>query len=73
MLFKHIKGHKKIPMARVVPTQARREPDFDSGGFPEPGFRVRGEEGAEKKKTAFPTERHTSQSSGGNRVSGTGS
>lgn len=37
-------------MARVVPTQARREPEFDSGGFPEPGFRVRGEEGAEKKK-----------------------
>lgn len=50
LLFKHIKGHKKIPMARVVPTQARREPEFDSGGFPEPGFRVRGEEGAEKKE-----------------------
>lgn len=55
MLFKHIKGHKKIPMARVVPTQARRESEFDSGGFPEPGFRVRGEEGAEKKENCFPS------------------
>lgn len=50
MLFKHIKGHKKIPMARAVPTQARREPAFNSDEFPEPGFGAQGGKGAIRKK-----------------------
>lgn len=50
MLFKHIKGHKKIPMARAVPSQARREPAFNSDGFPEAEFRARGGKGAIRKK-----------------------
>lgn len=60
MLFKHIKGHKKIPMARAVPTKPHREPAFDSGGFPEPGFGAQGgEETIRKKENGLFSQQNT--------------